>query len=275
MEGNTAHHACMSITFIIQLNCKGVSRTLCPFYVFCSCIYTRLQQGVSMAAVILAILCHIFLFIYSRAHTEVRSLSPTIISSLLLDFCFIKMRTFFLVIALVAVSASACSCMRPPAFQTAVLGVGNIQITYTVRPEGCLDTVDVTTGGNSALCGVRLKINTKYVLRLKKDRSPSGVSSCGVWRAFDDLSAADKLFVSNNVPGRCTATSCAAVLCQTGFFCRNGQCLDRCALIRCKSGYGCKAGQCLPSCRTIKCRPGFGRFGLPQGMGLQKETLYP
>lgn len=90
--------------------------------------------------------------------------------------------------------------MRPPAFQPAVLNAKNTgapyavatvisaerpadinaQVTYNARLEGCLKTVVVTTGGNGALCGVRLKLNTKYVLSLMKDGSSSRIGLCDV-----------------------------------------------------------------------------------------------
>lgn len=201
--------------------------------------------------------------------------------------------------ALFAAAVSACSCFPPPTFQEAVLnakntdapyavatvisedrpadpgGVGNIQITYTVRPEGCKRTYKVTTGGNGALCGVVLKINTKYVLQLKMDGSPTGISSCGVWSAYDDLSKADRAFVAENVPGRCTLTgSCAVILCPPGTVCRRGKCVgiscpiycppgtfcflekcrDRCIFMKCGPGYTCKLGKCIPSGKcTEKC----------------------
>lgn len=36
------------------------------------------------------------------------------------------------------------------------------------------------------------------------------------------------------------------IRCASGYYCENGQCIDRCALMRCSSGYICKAGQCVP-----------------------------
>lgn len=205
------------------------------------------------------------------------------------------MKTIIVFFALFA-AAFGCTCLPLPTFRQAVLGAkdtdapyavatvvsenthkdpkgsGNVQIKYSVRPEGCFDTVVVSTGGNPALCGVRLKVNTKYVLPLKKDRSPTPISSCEREEIFDSLSAADKDFVAKNVPGRCAATSCSAVLCPVGTICRDGKCIstcpkpcpkgffcnlekcaDRCIFMKCASGYYCKHGQCIPWKCTKHC----------------------
>lgn len=100
-----------------------------------------------------------------------------------------------------------------------------MKINYTARPEVCLETVAVTTGGNSALWGIKLQFNTKYVLRLRTDGSLSSISSCGSWKPYYSLSPVDNDLVAMNVSGRCRPTSCTAVQCKVGSICRDGKCI--------------------------------------------------
>jgi len=195
---------------------------------------------------------------------------------------------FALLFSVLVISSYACSCIRPPEFRQAVADAEggdspyaiaqvisedrpadiNGQVTYTLRPEGCTKTVIVTTCGNSACCGVRLSVRAKYVLRLKKNGTPSRVGSCGVFRQYDRLSTGDKSFVKKNVRSRCGAIkpvvippgirSCAFVDCQFGYTCKFGRCVRqpnqchrRCLRIACRPGQPC------PVCNTVGCRPGW------------------
>jgi len=203
------------------------------------------------------------------------------------------MKTTIVLFALFS-TALACTCPPLTPFRTAILNAKNSdapyavatvvsedipvdifeKVTYTVRPEGCLKTVVVTTAVTSPQCGVRLKVGTKYVLALKKDRSPSTISSCDSYERFNSLSEADQIFVAKNVPGRCLSTTCATILCPVGTicrkgqcipinscpifcppgtFCRSGKCVDKCIYMKCGVGYICKLGQCIPTKCTKKC----------------------
>jgi len=68
--------------------------------------------------------------------------------------------------------------------------------TYTVLSEGRLGTVNVTSfTRDPGACGITLTVGTKYVLPLKKDRSPTRLSFCDAFRNYDPLPADDKTFV--------------------------------------------------------------------------------
>lgn len=177
----------------------------------------------------------------------------------------------------------------------------NADVTYTFRLEGCLDTVLVTTCGNSACCGVALMVNKKYLIRLNKDGSTSKIESCNTFPfLYDDLSAADRQVVKDNVPSRCGAVSCAAVLCEVGFICRNGKCIDNscdgiigcppgtvcrnrkcvdensCPIKPCDSGYKCVGGKCVKKCYVRCYRPwGCWVVGCKRGWGCKNGNCIP
>jgi len=138
----------------------------------------------------------------------------------------------------------------------------NAQVTYTFRLEGCLNTVLATTCGNSACCGVAMMVNKKYLVRLNKDGSTSSIDSCTSFpKLYDNLSAADRQVVKDNVPSRCGATSCAAVLCLVGTICRDGKCIDNSCdgVIRCPPGTICRNRKCVNenSCPSKPCGRGY------------------
>jgi len=151
---------------------------------------------------------------------------------------------FIAVLCSLVASSLACSCLAPPPFRQAITEAKfsdspyavatvisedrpadiNGLVTYTLRTDGCPSTVIATTCGNGACCGTVLKVNTKYVIRLKKNGARSSVSLCGVQREYNSISSADRAFVDANVTGRCVASSCAAVTCVDGDICVDGKC---------------------------------------------------
>ena len=60
-------------------------------------------------------------------------------------------------------------------------------------------TVNITTGGNSAMCGIFMDVGEDYLIDLYQYESDSGTSStsglpelravglCGLWRSWDDV----------------------------------------------------------------------------------------
>jgi len=151
---------------------------------------------------------------------------------------------FIAVLCSLVASSLACTCLAPPPFRQAITEAKdsdspyavatiisedrpadiNGLVTYTLRTDGCPSTVIATTCGNGACCGTVLKVNTKYVIRLKKNGARSSVSLCGVQREYNSISSADRAFVDANVTGRCVASSCAAVTCVDGDICVDGKC---------------------------------------------------
>jgi len=187
---------------------------------------------------------------------------------------------FIIVLCSLIAYSLACSCGRPPPLRQAILDARdtdspfavatlisedrpadiNSQVTYTLRTEGCLKTVIATTCGNGACCGVRLQVNTKYVLPLPKNGSPGRVNLCGVFKRYNSLSAADRAFVDGNVPGRCASTTCANVLCPVGNICVNGKCLPEIPKRRCMqvcTKMACPPGIMCNTCNSIGCRRGY------------------
>lgn len=74
--------------------------------------------------------------------------------------------------------------------------------TYTLRTEGCNNTVNATSG-DLIPGSVTLKINSTYVLPLRKNGGTTHIQICGVVESYNSLSKEDRTFVDYNVPLRC------------------------------------------------------------------------
>jgi len=138
----------------------------------------------------------------------------------------------------------ACSCIPLPPFRKALEEYRNSTapyavataidehkptgfygiVNYTILAEGCDTTVVATSPGGGASCGVSLRLNEPYVMRLKLDGNATNVDLCEVIRLYDSLSETDRAFVDNNISSRCTPTSCES--CPMGSICRNSECIS-------------------------------------------------
>ncbi len=183
-------------------------------------------------------------------------------------------------------TAFACSCIRikpikeaveaekdgpTPYYAAKVLSEDlpsdiNGDVVYKVSVStGCGTTriQEVVTCGNSACCGVRLRVGAKWALPLKRSGERTRLISCQSFALFDELTEEVQNLVSmckQAPPVKCLPT-CNCIRapcncpppCKPGETCINGICVNACALVRCVPGYKCVDGKCVPI--TIKCKP--------------------
>lgn len=165
----------------------------------------------------------------------------------------------------------ACSCIRLPPFRKALEEYKNSSapyavataiseqvttdingrgiVNYTIRAEGCRDTTVVATSpANGASCGVSLRLNERYVMRLRLDGTATPVDLCEVIRLYNSLSPDDRAFVDSNITSRCAPRSCPV-----GRVWRNGECISECSFVHCPEDAACRLGKCAPKCAT--CAP--------------------